>query len=81
MDGEGPLARLGRAALVDVVGDQQVECLDQAGEAEAAPVLELVTPEMEPLLWRPWATPADTVNSHGELLSASPSIIIIIEYN
>ena len=53
MDGEGSLARLAGAALIDVVGEQQVEGLDKVGGIQRVPVLELVAPQMEPLLGRP----------------------------
>ena len=41
VDGEGPLASLATAGLVDVVGEEEVERLNQLGQVEAAPVMEL----------------------------------------
>ena len=41
MDGEGPLTSFAGAALVDIVGEEEVEALDQFGQVKAAPLVEL----------------------------------------
>lgn len=41
MDGEGPLTSFAGAALVDIVGEEEVEALNEFGQVKAAPLVEL----------------------------------------
>ena len=41
MDCKSPLTSLPGAALVDIVGEEEVEALDQFGQVKAAPLVEL----------------------------------------
>ena len=41
VDGEGPLTSFAGAALVDIVGEEEVEALNEFGQVKAAPLVEL----------------------------------------